>query len=144
MRLAACAVSLGSALEVGRSRAVVLSFLYWALRRLLEVLVLRMRSERAKEIEILVLRHQLQLLERQVVVRNFGRLIARTSQSFIVDDEPRDQANRNVAGAPGSDPRTTPRRDSELDVGSRDSEGSTNTTGPQREQGFETFQPAAA
>jgi len=46
---------------------VVLSFLYWALRRLLEVLVLRMRSERAKEIEILVLRHQLQLLERQVV-----------------------------------------------------------------------------
>jgi putative transposase len=45
---------------------MVLSFLYWALRRLLELLVLRMRSERAKEIEILVLRHQLQLLERQV------------------------------------------------------------------------------
>jgi transposase InsO family protein len=44
----------------------VLSFLYWALRRLLELLVLRMRSEREKEIEILVLRHQLQLLERQV------------------------------------------------------------------------------
>jgi putative transposase len=45
---------------------MVLSFLYWALRRLLELLVLRMRSERAKEIEILVLRHQLQLLGRQV------------------------------------------------------------------------------
>jgi putative transposase len=45
---------------------MVLSFLYWALRRLLELLVLRMRSERAKEIEILVLRHQLRLLERQV------------------------------------------------------------------------------
>jgi hypothetical protein len=44
----------------------VLSFLYWALRRLLELLVLRMRSEREKEIEILVLRHQPQLLERQV------------------------------------------------------------------------------
>jgi hypothetical protein len=36
----------------------VFSFLYWALRRLLERLVLRMRSEREKEIEILVLRHQ--------------------------------------------------------------------------------------
>src|SRR5215218_1647431 len=65
-RVGACAVPVGSALEVGRSRGVVLSFLYWALRRLLELLVLRMRSERAKEIEILVLRHQLQLLERQV------------------------------------------------------------------------------
>jgi transposase InsO family protein len=51
---------------VGRYWGVVLSFLYWVLRRLLELLVLRMRSERAKEIEILVLRHQLQVLERQV------------------------------------------------------------------------------
>jgi hypothetical protein len=31
-----------------------------------EVLMLRMRSEREKEIEILVLRHQLRVLERQV------------------------------------------------------------------------------
>jgi putative transposase len=45
---------------------VVLSFLYWVLRRLLELFVLRMRSEREKEIEILVLRHQLRVLERQV------------------------------------------------------------------------------
>jgi hypothetical protein len=45
---------------------VVLSFLYWVLRRLLELLVLRMRSEREKEIEILVLRHQLHVLEHQV------------------------------------------------------------------------------
>jgi putative transposase len=51
---------------VGRSRGGVLSFLYWLLRRLLELHVLRMRSERGKEIEILVLRHQLQVLERQV------------------------------------------------------------------------------
>jgi hypothetical protein len=51
-------VSVGSAVEVGRSRGTVFSFLYWALRRLLERLVLRMRSEREKEIEILVLRHQ--------------------------------------------------------------------------------------
>ncbi len=48
------AVSVGSAVEVGRSRGTVLLFLYWALRRLLELLVLRMRSEREKEIEIRV------------------------------------------------------------------------------------------
>jgi putative transposase len=45
---------------------MALSFFYWLLRRLLELFVLRMRSEREKEIEILVLRHQLRLLERQV------------------------------------------------------------------------------
>ena len=51
----------------GRSRGVVLSFVYWSLRRLLELVVLRFRSEREKEIEILLLRHQLRVLERQVV-----------------------------------------------------------------------------
>ena len=50
----------------GRSRGVVISFAYWALRRLLELVVLRFRSEREKEIEILLLRHQLRVLERQV------------------------------------------------------------------------------
>ena len=48
---------------MGRSQGVVLSFLYWVLRRLLELFVLRMRSEREKEIEILVLRHQLHVLD---------------------------------------------------------------------------------
>src|SRR5438067_3493088 len=43
-----------------------LSFAYWVVRRLFELLVLFGRSERAKEIEILVLRHELQLLRRQV------------------------------------------------------------------------------
>jgi hypothetical protein len=37
---------------------MVLSFVYWSLRQLLELAVLRRRSEREKEIEILVLRHQ--------------------------------------------------------------------------------------
>jgi len=50
----------------GRSQDVVLSFVYWSLRRLLELVVLRRRSEREKEIEILLLRHQLRVLERQV------------------------------------------------------------------------------
>jgi hypothetical protein len=52
-----------------RSRSLlllILSFLYWAVRRLLELLVLFGRDERAKEIEILVLRHELQVLRRQV------------------------------------------------------------------------------
>lgn len=50
----------------GRSQSVVVSFLYWSLRRLVELAVLRRRSEREKEIQILLLRHQLRLLERQV------------------------------------------------------------------------------
>jgi len=44
----------------------ILSFLYWAVRRLFELLVLCGRGERAKEVEILVLRHELQVLRRQV------------------------------------------------------------------------------
>ncbi len=44
----------------------------WVLRRLLELIVLRMRSEREKEIAILVLRHRLHLLERQVARPQLG------------------------------------------------------------------------
>jgi hypothetical protein len=43
-----------------------LAFAYWVVRRLFELLVLFGRSERAKEVEILVLRHELQVLRRQV------------------------------------------------------------------------------
>jgi putative transposase len=50
----------------GRSRGVALSFVFWSLRRLLELMVLRRRTEREKEVEILLLRHQLRVLERQV------------------------------------------------------------------------------
>jgi putative transposase len=49
-----------------RSRGVVLSFVYWSLGRLLELVALRFRSEREKVIEVLLLRHQLRVLERQV------------------------------------------------------------------------------
>jgi putative transposase len=45
---------------------VAVSLLYWALRRLLELLVLRRRSEREKDVEILLLRHELMVLRRQV------------------------------------------------------------------------------
>src|SRR6266516_4120878 len=44
----------------------LVSLVYWVLRRLLELAVLRLRSERSKELEILVLRQQLQVLGRQV------------------------------------------------------------------------------
>src|SRR5438034_10077987 len=50
----------------GSFSGIVLSFAYWSLRRLLELVALRRRSEREKEIEILLLRHQLRVLERQV------------------------------------------------------------------------------
>jgi transposase len=43
-----------------------LSFAYWVVRRLFELLILFGRSERAKELEILVLRHELHVLRRQV------------------------------------------------------------------------------
>jgi hypothetical protein len=51
---------------------LVVSLIYWALRRLLELVVLRLRSERSKELEILVLRHQLQVLHRQVAQPRLG------------------------------------------------------------------------
>jgi putative transposase len=45
---------------------VVVSLAYWALRRVVDLIVLCLRSERSKELEILVLRQQLQVLQRQV------------------------------------------------------------------------------
>jgi hypothetical protein len=45
---------------------VGLALLYWSLRRLLELVVLAFRSEREKDMEIVVLRHQLEMLKRQV------------------------------------------------------------------------------
>ena len=45
---------------------MALSFLYWAFRRLLELIALTLRSDRSKEIELIVARHQLSILKRQV------------------------------------------------------------------------------
>ena len=45
---------------------MALTFLYWAFRRLLELVVLGFRSDRTKDIELIVLRHQLLVLKRQV------------------------------------------------------------------------------
>ena len=52
-----------------RTRSLLLesfALAYWLLRRLLELLVLLARSEQRKEVEILLLRHELQVLRRQV------------------------------------------------------------------------------
>ncbi len=43
-----------------------LCFAYWVARRLFELLILFGRSNRAKELEVLVLRHELQVLRRPV------------------------------------------------------------------------------
>jgi putative transposase len=46
--------------------AVLLSFCYVALRRVLELVVLRSRSAHVKDIELMVLRHELTILRRQI------------------------------------------------------------------------------
>src|SRR6266496_425695 len=72
-----------------------LSFAYWVVRRLFELLILFGRSERAKELEILMLRHELQVLRRQVgrprlrsvdrvLLAAFGQLLPRGRRSFLV------------------------------------------------------------
>jgi putative transposase len=45
---------------------LLISLVYWVFRRPVELVVLRLRSERSKELEVLVLRHQLHVLQRQV------------------------------------------------------------------------------
>src|SRR6266487_7185778 len=74
-----------------------LSFTYWVARRLFELLILLSRAEREKELEILVLRHELQVLRRQVgrprlrsadrvLLAALGQLVPRKRRrSFLVE-----------------------------------------------------------
>jgi putative transposase len=72
-----------------------LFFAYWVVRRLFELLILFGRSERAKELEILMLRHELQVLRRQVgrprlrsadrvLLAALSQLLPRRRRSFLV------------------------------------------------------------
>jgi putative transposase len=96
---------------------IIVSLLYWALRRLLELIVLALRSEDAKEIEIVVLRHQLQVLRRQVARRDLAshdraflaaasRVLPRTRwRSFFVRPETILSWHRKLIARRGTYPR---------------------------------------
>src|SRR6266542_3178326 len=85
-----------------------LSFLYLLTRRLIGILLGRLRSEHAKDVEIAVLRHQLSVLRRQVKRAEFRpadrallALLSRALPCTLVDlpgDAGHDPA---VAPAPG-------------------------------------------
>jgi hypothetical protein len=62
------------------SPAEVWSFVYLALRRSLELVMLCFRSAEAKEIEILVLRHELAVLHRSIHGPACSRKIVRCSR----------------------------------------------------------------
>lgn len=57
---------------------MVISFLCLALRRFIELVALRPRSSQFKELEIVVLRHQLAILRNRF--RGFGALLARSAR----------------------------------------------------------------
>jgi hypothetical protein len=74
---------------------VIVSLLYWALRRLFEVVGLSLRSSAAKDVEIVVLRHQLQVVRRQVgrpqlrdhdrvLLATLARLLPCSSRSLLL------------------------------------------------------------
>jgi transposase len=74
---------------------MVMTLIYWALRRLLELIVARGRRDSANEIELLVLRHELAVLRRQAgwprfrpadraLLAAFGRLLPRERWSALL------------------------------------------------------------
>jgi len=65
------AVATVGAVRGRRTRGQLWSFVYVAMRRLLELVVLLAQSDASREIELLALRHEVAVLRRQVKSKNF-------------------------------------------------------------------------
>jgi len=106
----------------GRLNGMVVSFGYLILRQVLQLIVLGMRGEGAKEIEILVLRHQVAVLRRQVkrldlepsdraVLSALARLLARQRwATFLVSPATLLRWHRTLIAGKWTCPRRRPGR----------------------------------
>src|SRR6266516_6104035 len=109
-------------LRVGNNRPMALSFLYLMARLLVGMLLGRLRSEQTKDVEIAVLRHQLEVLRRQVKRPEFQpadrallAVLSRASSAALVQlpgDAGHDHAMAPAAGDPHMDPARPSRRPS--------------------------------
>ena len=86
-------------IRVGDNRPMALSFLYLMARWLVGILLGRHRSEQTKDVEIAVLRHQLEVLRRQV-----KRVGFRNPFMQLVGDTRGAGRRAGLAAAHGADP----------------------------------------
>jgi transposase InsO family protein len=101
---------------------LIVSFLYVLARRLFELVLLLARRERSKELEILVLRHELSILRRQVrrpqfaprdrlLLSALSRVLPRRSwHAFLVTPETLLRWNRQLIARRWTYPQTRPGR----------------------------------
>ncbi|MEU7872590.1 helix-turn-helix domain-containing protein [Dactylosporangium sp. NPDC049140] len=109
-----------AALVVGRLTVMILSFGYLVLRQVLHLVILGLRGERSKEIEILVLRHQVAVLRRQIhrpdlaaadraVLAALSRLLPRRRwPTFFITPATLPRWHRNLTARKWTYPRQRP------------------------------------